>query len=319
MDAATPANPAVAATPADVVSPPPGVDPRQWHYREFYGLADVPDDVGIVLGNCQAESIRIVIDGAAGQTLRVPPVHEFGADDVAHLDRLLAHAAFLVTQPIQDDYRGLPVGTRQLRDRLPATCRVVTVPNVRFAGLHPFQAALRVPGVDEDPPLVAYHDVRYLAEAAEEPLPDTLTVDQLHRLTEDSLEELRRRERANETSVVASDLFAQPTFEFMRTVNHAGNPVWLAVGERVLEALGSNVTPDDPGRPLLASVEAPREEWVAEAWGIDGARREWRIEGADVDPEVIRAAHLAWYRDRPEVVEGAVRRLAPTLARWAAA
>lgn len=318
MDAADDANAAVAASPTDVLAPP-GVDPRRWHYREFYGLVEAPAGAGVVLGNCQAESVRLVIDRVAAPTVRVPAVHELEPEDVPHLDRLLASAAFVVTQPIRSHYRALPVGTAQVRDRVPSGCRVVTLPNVRFAGLHPFQAALRVPGVDEDPPVVAYHDVRWLAHAAGQSLPDALAPQQLHRVTEDSLAELRRREQAHDTTVVASDLFDRPTFEHMRTVNHAGNPVWLALGGRVLEALGSDEGPHDPGRPLLDSVQAPREQWVADAWDIDGARREWVIDGEHVEPEVIREAQEAWYRAHPQVVAGAMTRLAPTIARWAAA
>ncbi len=318
MDATADTDGTVAGGTADVLAPP-DVDPRRWHYREFYGLAAAEPEAGIVLGNCQAESLRIVLGDAAGPTVRIPPVHELEPDDIPHLHRLLEAAAFVVTQPTRDDYRGLPVGTGQVRTLVPRGCRVVTVPNVRFAGLHPFQAALRVPGVADDPPLVDYHDVRVLAAAAGETLPEVLSPGQVHAVAEESLGQLRTREQANATDVVASDLFARPTFDHMRTVNHAGNPVWLAVGERVLRALGSDAAPVDPGRPLLYSVQAPREAWAADAWGLDDAHPDWVLNGAALDPEVVREAHEAWYRAHPAFVEGAMRRLAPTMALWRAA
>ncbi|MFY0104477.1 WcbI family polysaccharide biosynthesis putative acetyltransferase, partial [Acinetobacter baumannii] len=77
------------------------------------------------------------------------------------------------------------------------------VPSLRFGGLHPFQAAIRVPGVDEDSPLVAYHDVRLLAEAAGLPVAATLPVEAVRSVAEDSLAELRRREALG-VDVVAS-------------------------------------------------------------------------------------------------------------------
>ena len=35
---------------------------RRQHYSEFYGLAPLPESYGVVLGNCQAESLRMVMD-----------------------------------------------------------------------------------------------------------------------------------------------------------------------------------------------------------------------------------------------------------------
>ena len=49
-------------------------------------------------------------------------------------------ADIVVTQPIRDDYRDLPLGTRQIAAVTDA--RMLTVPPVRFAGLHPFQSAI---------------------------------------------------------------------------------------------------------------------------------------------------------------------------------
>ena len=194
----------------------------------------------------------------------------------------------------------------------------MTVPIVRFTGLHPFQAVVRVPGVSEAPPIVDYHDVREVALAAGLPLPEKLGRDAVRAIADDSIAELRRRE--SELDVTASDLFARPSFDQMRTVNHPGNAIWLALGERILEALGSPATVTDPGRPMLNSVVAPREPWVADAWGIDaGTREDWVVGGITVPAAEIRSAHAAWYHDHPEVVAHAARRLAPTFERWRAA
>ncbi|MFJ6653285.1 WcbI family polysaccharide biosynthesis putative acetyltransferase [Microbacterium sp. NPDC091313] len=291
---------------------------RRTHYAHFFGDAPAPDGFGVVVGNCQAESLRITLTSPDVPTVRVPAVHELTADDAGRLHGLLARAAFLVVQPIHDDYHDLPLGTRQLRAALPAGAACVVVPNVRFAGLHPFQAALRVPGVDEDPPVVAYHDVRVLAEAAGLPLGERLGRDAVRAIAAESVAELRRREQA--TDVAASDLFTAPDFALMRTVNHPGNAVWMPLAERVLAALGTGTPPTDPGRPLLAAVQAPREEWVIEAWGSSEPPRDhWVVEGAPVAADEVSAAHREWYRAHPEVVTSALTRLAPLLAHWRAA
>ena len=276
---------------------------------------ELPDGFGIVAGNCQAESLRLVLDAPHRPTVRVPPVHEMGAGEVERLHELLRRASFLVAQPVRDDYHGLPLGTRQLASSLPATARLVTFPVTRYAGLQPFQAALHVEGIDETPPLVAYHDVRTLAHAAGLPVADRLDRAGVAAVAEDSLAELRRREQS--IDVVVSDLLRPTSAELMRTVNHPGNPVWMPLGERVVDALGDGGSLTDPGRPLLNAVRAPLEEWVVDAWGLaDEPRGHWLVDGAEVDPEEVFVAHLAWYRRHPAFVDAALSRLRPTLRRW---
>jgi len=147
-----------------------GPDGRTRHYGAFYGVTPTEhgDDrpVLVVHGNCQVESLRVVIEAseAGYRCVRVPPVHELVAADLVHLHRLLGRCAVLVSQPVRADYRGLPLGTAQLA-LAAAHARLVVVPIVRDARLHPLQALVRVPGAGE-PPVVPYHDVRTLARAA---------------------------------------------------------------------------------------------------------------------------------------------------------
>lgn len=274
-------------------------------------------EYGVVVGNCQAESLRIVLDSPDLRLIRVPPVHEMDAADAAALHELLAGAAALVTQPVRDDYHGLPVGTAQLRRALPQAAAMVTFPVLRFTGLHPFQAVLHVEGVEEAPPVVAYHDVRTLAEAAGLTVASRLRPDAVRAVAADSLDELRRREQ--DIDVAASDLFEPARFSSMRTVNHPGNEIFLALGERVLRALGRSGSPTDPGRPLLSAVRAPREEWVIEAWGSGVApHRDWLVGGERVGVDEVAAAHREWYSRHPAFVDAALTRLAPLLTRWTA-
>lgn len=288
---------------------------RRRHYSEFFGLDPLPERFGVILGNCQAESLRMVIDAPDRRFVRVPPVFELDADETARLHDLVRSAAVVITQPIRDDYRSLPLGTRQIAAVTDA--RMLTVPPVRFGGLHPFQAAIRVPGVDGDPPLVAYHDVRTLAKAAGLPVAPSLPPAAVRAVAELSLGTLRPREQR--TDVRVSDLFDTVTADHMRTVNHPGNALWMPLAARVLQALDLDGEPTDPGRPLLDSVQAPLAPEVVEAWSLpDEPREQWLVEGEALDDAEVRAAHLAWYAAHPAFVAAAVERLAPLLAVWRA-
>ncbi len=295
---------------------PPADTPRNRHYAGFYGLegleADAP--VALVHGNCQAESLRIVLDGPGLATVRLPPVHELTADDLPHLAGWLAQAQVLVTQPVRAGYRGLPLGWRELAAGLPAAARVVRVPVVRFAGLYPTHAIVRPPA-DPGlvPPVVGYHDLRTLAEAAGlGPLP-ALDVARVRALAAHSLGQLRTRELAHDTEVV-STLFEQPSFAQMRTLNHPGNVVIGALAARVRARLGLPEHDGDPGRPLLDAIHAPREPAVVEAFGLEDAPREhWTVDGVRVPVADVRTAHLAWYAGRPDVVAAGLQRHAHAL------
>ncbi len=290
---------------------------RRSHYAQFYGEAPVPAGYGIVVGNCQAESLRLVVASDALPAIRIPAVHELTSDEVRRLHELLRGAAFLVVQPIRDDYRALPLGTAQLRASLPAGARTVTVPAVRFAGLHPFQAVLRLPDFPEDPPLVAYHDVRTVARATGVVVPDALPPGVVHALADASRAELRRREGLG-LDVAASDLLDPVVADLARTVNHPGNALFLPLGARIVAALGHPGREVDPGRPILAGVLAPLEDWVVDAWNLDDEPRpDWTVGGEILPAEAVREAHLAYYAERPELLAAVVARMTPLLRTWA--
>ncbi|WP_307485486.1 WcbI family polysaccharide biosynthesis putative acetyltransferase [Microbacterium trichothecenolyticum] len=307
------------ARPGSLADHGEAVIARRRHYAEFFGEAPLPADFGLVVGNCQAESLRLVIASEELPAIRVPAVHELTAADAARLHGLLAAAAFLVVQPIRDDYRGLPLGTAQLRASLPPSARVVAVPAVRFAGLHPFQAVLRLPEYPEDPPLVAYHDVRTVAEAAGRPVPSEISPAAVRALADASVAELRRREALG-LDIPASDLLSPVVDDLARTVNHPGNALFLPLGERLVEALGAPGRVVDPGRPLLASVRAPLESWVVDAWNLDAEPRpDWIVAGEVLPAAVVREAHLAFYAERPPLLAAVVARMEPLLLTWGAA
>ena len=272
----------------------------------------------VVAGNCQAESFRLLLDAGDVRTQRMPALHELTPADVVDLHELLSRADMMVAQPTADDYRGLPVGTRQLRAVLPPSARVALVPSLRYAGLHPFHLLVHPPGLERpDPPVVPHHDVRTVLAAADERAgrasraPIELTAEGVRAVAAASVAELARREREHGT-VLVSDLFAAPTSGFMRTINHPGNAVLVPVAARLRAALGLEPRGPISDRPLLASTHAPLLPEVVAAHGLDATSTTgWTIDGCPVTLSTVTAAHLAWYRERPEMLDAALTRVGP--------
>ncbi len=301
---------------------PAGTSPdqgRREHYGEFYGLRPLPDDgrpLLLVHGNCQAEAMRVLLAGVGEhRTVRVPPVHELEADDLPHLDRTLAATTVLVTQPVRTDYRDLPLGTAQVADRLAPGAVVVVVPAIRYAGLFPFQAIVRAPGVG-DPPVVPYHDLRTLAEAATGTRPGAAVRAQAVReVARASVDELARREQRH-GAVVVSDLLVPAGAGAVHTVNHPGNEVLRGMAGRVLTRLGHDVAVPDPGRTLLDSVHTPLHADVLEALGLDAGavRADWQVGGQVVEDGAVREAQLRFYAEHPQLVPAGLERHRDTMA-----
>ncbi|NIZ90545.1 WcbI family polysaccharide biosynthesis putative acetyltransferase [Kineococcus rubinsiae] len=296
---------------------------RRQHYAHFYGLAPVPADerpLLLVHGNCQAESLRVLLDGAGSpvRAVRIPPVHELTAEDLPHLDRLLAGVDVLVSQPVTAGYRDLPLGTQEVLARAPRSPRLVVVPVIRWAALHPFQVIVRSPGAGE-PPLVPYHDVRTLTLAAgRSPLAEVPTPAGARAVRDLSAQELQgRQERHGSLPVV--DLLLAAGAEATHTVNHPGNAVLTGLARRVLAAIGLPDAVADPGRTLLDSIHAPVLEPVLDALGLPGAgRADWLVGGRSVSDAEVREAHLRWYAEHPGVAEAGLTRHAQAVAALAA-
>lgn len=306
---------------------------RAGHYAEFYGLRELPgDEVLVVLGNCQSEALRQLVSSGRGTpalppSVRVPPVFELTAQDLPHLHRLLSRTAVLVAQPVRADYRGMPLGTGQLATHLPAGAETVRIPVLYDASLFPWMVTVRHPErPEEDPPVVPYHDLRTLAEAATEldggpvaaPEPPAVRLPldpgRVRRLAQDSLTRLRERERAHRTLTVA-DRIAEMTVPAFHTVNHPANEVLGLLASAVRAQLGADPAVVLPDRTLLGEVLAPLEGQVLEALGVHGtARDHWTVRGEPVSDARVRAAHLDWYRANPAVVRAGVERHGRLLA-----
>lgn len=291
--------------------------PRAWHYGEFYGLKPLPDNGApflVVHGNCQAESIRLLLQGADDApcaSVRIPAVHELTPDEVPFLRRLLERAAVVLTQPVTDGYHGLPLGSGEVAATA-ASAQVVLWPVIRYAGLLPWQVVFTHPR-EGDPPIVPYHDIRTMLRAAGEPPVDP-TGASFRAVSRWSVDELRAREnRAG--SVPVSRLLLDAGARATNTINHPGNPVLVGLARQTQERLGWPATAADPGFELLDSIHAPRDDRVLEALGLapddvapeDGT---WLVGGSPVPDADVVDAQLSWYRQHPDVLSEALTRSA---------
>ncbi|SNC65405.1 Glycosyltransferase involved in cell wall bisynthesis [Kytococcus aerolatus] len=276
---------------------------RRRHYGHFYGVDPLPDGpIGIVHGNCQAESLRVLLSALPDSpfTVRIPPVHELEAEDLPHLDALLARTTMLVSQPIRDGYRGHPVGTDEVAPRLAPGARVVRFPVIRHRGLHPYQRLVRGAGI-VDPPVVPYQDTRAIARAAGMPQP-VLDADAVRAIAEESFaEQLRRTEAAG--SVRVDDLQRAAGTRVTNTINHPGNPVLIGLAQRIADELGLPGTVEDPGRELLRSIYAPVLPSTLAALGLEGEPRvDWTVGGEPLADEQVLTEQAAWLRTRPRIL-----------------
>ena len=293
---------------------------RRRHYGAFYGLEGLPEEGPrvAVYGNCQAEALRVCL-GTAGtvRSVRIPPVHEMTEDDLPHLERLLGWADVIAAQAVADGYRGLPLGTDEIGARLRSNARVVRLPNYFSTVLYPEQVLVRHedPGVS-DPPVVPYHDVRRLGAAAGWTGPPEVPAEAVREGAEASMAELERRER-EQGSLVVSDVVREAGPRAGWTVDHPGNPVLLALAQRVLDEVGAGGRVADPGRVLLPEVMTPLRPGVLEALGLDvsAAREHWVVRGEEVPDEEIGAAHEEFYATHPRVVEVGIEKKGEVLRR----
>lgn len=271
-----------------------------------------------VVGNCQAESTRrLLMSTGAFESERIKPVHEIEPEDLGWFTDLLARTDVLVTQPIRNDYRGVPVGTAQMLPHLPRGAKHVVVPVLRFDGLMPYQAIIRNPAdTSENPPVVPYHDLRILAAAArglDAPVQARPEAEALVRAAAMSVAQIRTREQAHGTVAISDFLETHPVWH---TVNHPDNATLGVLAQRILDALGIDAHPQLPDYEMLGQLDAPVDPEAAAALGVEvPGRGQWRDRTTGpIDEADIASAQLEHYRARPGLVEHGLTRHAERLA-----
>ncbi|MEQ3553414.1 WcbI family polysaccharide biosynthesis putative acetyltransferase [Pseudonocardia nematodicida] len=299
------------------------IDPRRRHYGVLYGLeAPPPGPLALVWGNCQAESVRVLLSGVPDlpvTPVRLPPVHELTADDLPRLRPLLARTRLLVSQPVRDGYRDLPLGTAEVAAALPGGAAVVRFPVIRHPALHPWSVIVRHPSDPAAvPPGVPYHDLRALAAAAGRPPGPPPSPGALREVGDRGIAELARRE-ARDTDAGVSDAIASFGAAAAHTLNHPGNGVLRLLTGRVLDVAGMSGPVPDPGRELLGGIRAPLRRDVLDALGLDAPgpdcvpREDWCDGDRVIGEDEVRARQLAWYATHPGWVTAGLDRHGDTL------
>ena len=269
-----------------------------------------------VVGNCQAESTRrLLMSTGHFASERITPVHELTAADLGRFTDLLARTDVLVSQPIRNDYRGLPVGSAQMRELLPAGARHVLVPVLRYDGLMPYQAIIRDPDDPSlNPPVVPYHDLRILAAVArglDAPVEAAPSPAALRRAAAMSVAQIRSREQRHGTVVVSGHLETVPVWH---TVNHPDNDTLAVQARAVLAALGLGGDVELPDYEMLGELDAPVDADAAAALGVAvTGRRAWASRSGSTDFSDLAAQQMEFYRARPKLVAHGLERHAERL------
>ena len=278
----------------------------------------------VVWGNCQAEPVADLLRSALAplrwQVEPVLPVYLADAAEVERVRALVRRSDVLISQPIGDDYQTAGSSTAALAALLPTGSRLLRFPVAYHVGPFPYQVnASGADGRRVLAPLTDYHDLRAVVAAESElevasalawwPSP---TAEQVQQISADSVAELARREHGLDVSVASA--VAAPGA--MMTISHPANLVLADVATQLVSAMGVDATVVVPQREFLGARRAPVEPAVARAlgWPPDAVRSRWRVDGLELPPEQVLDAHLAFYRERPDVVSDCRRRYAARLA-----
>lgn len=280
--------------------------------------------IAVVYGNCQAEPLRAALRRsptfeASYQAVRVPPVHEIRSGQCKALAALMGRCELLITQPVREAYRALPIGSQEMMAQLPRQCRVVQIPVLYYEGLHPYQVYISTGGeLSEPAPRTGYHDLRTLAAAAagqedvttEDALSKRLSLAAAFReIARTSQAQLAERERSLDVAI--SDLLEPSSDVHDRsflTVNHPSNALIDALADRVLTSIQLGPAVHPPRVEDLGAVSAPVDSDVAEMLALTNARvgTDWSLRGTCVPERELFKEHLDWYAQNRHVVDAGV-------------
>ena len=288
-------------------------------------------------GNCQAEGLGQVLSSSPAfateyRVAAIPAVHMLSSSELLALEQLVAGASLIVAQPVKPGYRGMGLGTDEVTAAAPSGCRVIRFPVLYYQGLFPFQAFVHHGGDSgrahvNAPVTGRHHDLRILGCAAQGMEPDaavewlrSYAPDEaaVREIAENAAAEIRRRERDTDIPVferiVSSPASHAGSFF---TVNHPSRLSLRHVSEAIHEELGlpfEDLGTEEP----LDTFRTPLDEHVLKALGLPmNGRTEWVVDGEHVPTETLVAAHLGFYRERPEVVRAALREHVRRLRRLA--
>jgi hypothetical protein len=275
--------------------------------------------VCVVYGNCHADPIRRLLDDSQAfhrtfQTVAIPAAHEITGDQLESVKSTLAGAKLLVTQPVRDDYRGLPIGSEQLAGALPENARRITIPALYYDGTYPFQVYVRPTDTGRAPvPIVsAYHDLRFLHCAAQGWNVDRAKVWlNTHRPSPEGIRAVAKQAQARlaeyeaPLDVHVHDRLTSPELHGRGffTVDYPTNAGMMELVAGIHRRLELPYQPRHTGRPLLGTYRTPLEASVIEALDLpDAPRPHWVARGQTYSLEQMLGAHLDFYAAHPDIV-----------------
>lgn len=280
-----------------------------------------PRPLAIVYGNCQAHPIRRILASSAAftdryQLVEVPPVHLLSRRQALLVRDLMPHVGLFLTQEVRDNYRGLPLGSRQMISLMSGLGKVLKFPVAYYEGLHPFLVYINMGGeLSEPAPLTGYHDLRILAAARQGMTVErALTMLHGHTTFEEPLQELAKAsvaalaEREATLDISIADRIEHCGLSFF-TVNHPCTALLAEVAKQAVHALDLPSAVTTPTVEPLASTAAPVPADVLRALRISAPPiDEWTIDWRITSLRTIVQAHLDWYGSRPDVMETGFQR-----------
>lgn len=294
-------------------------------HRRMFGLRlSRGRRLALILGNCQAEAVRLTLRLSADfsrdfDVVRVPGVHEMQAHHLQRFRSVAESAELLIAQPVRSGFRGMGIGTDEVRGLMSSSATVLTFPVLYFEGLHPYQVNVHAGGdLAVLAPLTGYHDLRFLVAASRGyGVRETMALTRKRppegvfgAVAEASQARLQEREMGLDAK--ASELLAHSRADLAGaffTVNHPSNRVLAHVVNQLLARLGYGAVVPTHNRELLAGVSAPVEVAVVEELGLQWTSpcANWVIRGERYSNERIAELHLSWYQSRPELVRAGIR------------
>jgi len=284
-----------------------------------------------VYGNCQAAALRTLLNTSDDfkerfNVVRLPGAHEISPVQLKLVQRVLARASVVFTQRIRNNYRGMQLGTDELTKHVRSGARILTYPSMFYRGLHPYLVYVHATGELGTPaPLTeGYHDLRFIY-AASVGMSDSEAVawlqsfsgasDFIASVADDSINALSSRDQ--DMDIPVSSVIRGLKERSFWTLNHPSNEVLGEAAKAAHSILGTENPKNLPGPQLLTSVVIPVHSDVREAlhYPVKQSRMKWVVGSRSYFDEEVLAAHLDFYRARPEVLVSARHEHEALLAR----
>lgn len=279
--------------------------------------------LALVHGNCQAIPIAKLLDSSPNFRARyrivlVPPVHLVKPWQVKFLQRLVSGTSLFITQEIRNGYRDLPIGSRELAEKLPIDATVVKIPVLYYEGNYPFQVYIRSEHGAHGAPITEYADLRAIAAAAlgfnKINASDWFKLymppaDAIREIAANSLSLLKKREETLTIKNISEYISVNSNRILFHTVNHPKNELLIHQAQSILNFLGTPSTLSYRSvKEFLGELKTPKDAMIISTLGLEGESSEkWEFRGEYYDELNILEQQLEWLRTDASALSAALR------------